>query len=184
MIIGIVAAKENSNRFPGKNIYKYKGYPLFWHSVEPLIESEKVDKVYVISDSKDIMAYCKDKGVDTLPRPGNMCYDDTPIYQVIRYAYNSLSEQADIIISIMANCPGHTVNDVNGAISMLEEVDLKEVRSYSLRRKTPWGYEEGGLLAFREEVLIDKSEVSTYCGAIMTGAKEVHRLSDLEAPPE
>jgi len=180
MIVGIVAAKENSNRFPGKNKHKYEGVPLFWHSVRPLIESEKVDKVYVISDSKDIIEYCTDEGVETIPRPGNMSHDDTPIYQVIRYAYNSLSEQADIVISIMANCPGHTVDDVDGALSMLENTDLQEVRSYSLRRKTPWGYEEGGLLAFRENVLVDKPEVSVYCGAVITGAKEVHYKSDLE----
>ena len=59
MILGLVAAKDNSNRFPGKNKHIYDGAPLFWHSVQPLLDSEKVDDVYVITDSDYIKFYCE-----------------------------------------------------------------------------------------------------------------------------
>ena len=58
MVVGIVAAKENSNRFPGKNNYMVDGEPMFWHSVKPLLDSDKVDDVYVITDSDYIKSYC------------------------------------------------------------------------------------------------------------------------------
>ena len=37
--VGIVIAKKNSLRFPGKNFHFVSGVPLFWHSVECLIDA-------------------------------------------------------------------------------------------------------------------------------------------------
>ena len=54
MTYGIVVAKKNSNRFKNKNITDLNGYPLFWHSVKPLIDSDKVDKVFVINLEEEI----------------------------------------------------------------------------------------------------------------------------------
>jgi len=50
MILGLVAAKSNSIRFPGKNKHMYNGKPLFWYSVETLLDSN-VDDVYVITNN-------------------------------------------------------------------------------------------------------------------------------------
>ena len=62
MILGLVAAKDNSNRFPGKNKHIHNGEPLFWHSVKPLLDS-KIDDVYVITDSNYIKSYCEERNV-------------------------------------------------------------------------------------------------------------------------
>ena len=61
MILGLVAAKATSKRFPGKNKHILNGEPLFWHSVKPLLNSKLVDDVYVITDSKYIKEYCEEE---------------------------------------------------------------------------------------------------------------------------
>ena len=76
MIVGLVAAKNNSNRFPGKNKFIYNNKPLFWHSVEPLLHSSLIDDVYVITDSTEIQDYCKLNNVKTIWRPKNATRND------------------------------------------------------------------------------------------------------------
>ena len=66
MIVGMVAAKSNSNRFKNRNKYLLNGLPLFWHSVNPMLKSPSIDKVYVLTDSKEILDYCNKNKVDMI----------------------------------------------------------------------------------------------------------------------
>ena len=87
MIVGLVAAKNNSNRFPGKNIHEYKGKPLFMNSVQPLIDSKLVDDVYVITDSKHIKTYCNKNNINVIWRARNASRDEDKLITILRYAY-------------------------------------------------------------------------------------------------
>ena len=58
MNVGIIAAKSISKRLPGKNVRTVGGVPLFWYSVQPLVDAKTVDKVYVATDSMLIKEYC------------------------------------------------------------------------------------------------------------------------------
>ena len=87
MILGLVAAKENSNRFPGKNKYILDGKPLFWYSVEPLLQSELIDDLYVVTDSEFIQNYCLERNVKTIWRPKNATRDEDKLINILRFAY-------------------------------------------------------------------------------------------------
>ena len=119
MILGLVAAKENSIRFKNKNKYIYQGKPLFWHSVSPLLESDEIDDVYVITDSKDIKKYCEDRDVNVIWRPKNATRDEDKLINILRFGYYNLNKDYDIVVSIMANCPGHTVDTINDGIKLI-----------------------------------------------------------------
>jgi CMP-N-acetylneuraminic acid synthetase len=174
MIVGIVAAKKNSNRFPDKNRYLYQGKPLFWHSIEPLLESKKVNKVYVATDSEYIKEYCETRGVGVIWRPNNAILDEESLLDVIKFAYHNLDRRYEIIVSIMANCPGHTAEDVDKAIDLLEKEKLNEIRSFNHEG------DENGLHVFREVVILTKHEISSYIGCIINQAKEIHYKKDIE----
>ena len=120
MILGLVAAKENSNRFPGKNYHEYRGKPMFWHSVKPLLESKLIDDVFVITDSKKIQDYCIDHGVKVIWRPRNASKDSDKLITILRWAYYSLDNEYDTVVAIMANCPGHTSETVDLAIKRIK----------------------------------------------------------------
>lgn len=174
MICGIVVAKQNSNRFPNKNIFKYKKYPLFWHSVLPLLESDKVDKVYVSTDSLYIKEYCEKRGVSILWRGPNINSDNDPIFKVIKFAYQSMDHKSNICVSIMANCPGHTPSDVENSINILIKNDLNEVRSFDKNNI------ENGIIVFNTRIFDTYDKISSYVGGVFTSGKEIHFKRELD----
>ena len=173
MNIGIVAAKEHSKRLPNKNILSLNGYPMFWHSVKPLLESNMVKKVYVATDSSYIKEYCEERNVSVIWRSKNAAIDEDKLINILRYAHYCIDEECDTITTIMANCPGHTSEDVDKAILLLKNKNLREVRSFNDEG------EESGLMAFSKETMQTNSDVSYYMGCIINKVQEIHYREDL-----
>jgi CMP-N-acetylneuraminic acid synthetase len=173
MILGLVAAKDNSSRFLGKNKFIYNGKPLFWHSVEPLLQSNLVDDVYVITDSVDIEKYCHKNNIKTIWRPKNASRNEDKLINILRFGYYNLNVDYNIVVSIMANCPGHNSQDVDKAIKLLKNNKLKEVRSFNDNG------EENGILVLNKEIIQNNNDISYYMGNIQTQAKEIHYKEDL-----
>ncbi len=173
MILGLVAAKDNSNRFKNKNKYLYKNIPLFWHSVQPLLDSDKIDDVYVITDSIEIKKYCEKRNVQVIWRPKNATRDEDKLISILRFGYYSLDQSYDTIVAIMANCPGHSVENINNGIALLKQKKLREVRSFNNLG------EESGLLILSKEIMINNFDISYYIGNIQSNVKEIHFKEDL-----
>lgn len=171
--VGIIAAKKISKRFPNKNIHKINGVPMFWYSVAPLLESKKVDKVYVATDSDYIREYCKKNNVDIIWRTTNATHNDEPLLDVLKCAYKQIDKKYDNIVTVMANCPNHTTKNVDKIIDLINEGHFMEIRSFNNQ------YEESGLMIFKEDVILNKFQISSYVGAISVNIKEIHSKKDL-----
>jgi len=171
--VGIICAKSNSNRFPGKNIYEINGEPMFWHSVKPLLESKKIDKVYVTTDSKFIKEYCEERGVDVIFRKVNAIHDEEPLLGVLRFAYKNIDKSYDNIVTIMANCPFHTSDSVDNAIDLMNNKGLLEVRGFNDEN------EESGLIILKEKVILNNTQISSHIGFVKSNVKEIHYKEDL-----
>lgn len=172
-IVGIVCTKHKSTRFPNKNMHKIEGTPMFWHNVDILRKSEYVDKVYVATDHGPQLGYSKLHGVAVITRGVNAADPDEPIFHVIQYAYKCLPDSFDYIVVVLPNCVGHTSEDIDRAIALCHENNLREVRSYN-----EYGV-ENGILVLREDVLRQPA-ISAYVGAITTGGTEIHYREDLD----
>ncbi|MDC0461683.1 hypothetical protein OAM34_01600 [Alphaproteobacteria bacterium] len=169
-----MAAKKNSKRFPGKNFYQYQGVPLFWHSVQPLINSNLVSNVYVASDSDEVIKFCLDKDVKTIFRGVNAILDEEPLLNVLRYCVMTIDDKFDAIITIMANCPNHLISDVDSAINLMKQnPNLLEVRSFDKQGN------ETGLIVLRRSVILNNHQISSHLGSIKTSGFEVHYKNDL-----
>lgn len=173
MIVGIVIAKENSNRFPGKNTHIYKGKPLFWHSVEILLEAKKINDVVVATDSTKIIDYCNEKNVKTVFRGINISNDNDSLFKVLKFTFQSLNKKYSTCVSVMANCPNNTSKDIDNAVSILKDNNLMEVRSYDNNGV------ENGILVMNTKVLNDYTSISSYMGSITTKGKEIHFKNEL-----
>lgn len=173
MIVGIVAAKGTSKRFPGKNLYEVDGAPMFWHSVTPLLASDTVDKVYVTTNSPEIKHFCEENDVDVIWRGPNASRDEDKLITILRYGYYSISEDPDAIVTIMANCPGHTADGVDKVVDLLIDHKLNEVRTFNEDGQ------ESGLMAFSKKILQSNQDISYYIGATLEDVKEIHYLEDL-----
>ena len=83
------------------------------------------------------------------------------------YKYN-LNQSYDTIVAIMANCPGHSVENINNGIALLKQKKLREVRSFNNLG------EESGLLILSKEIMINNFDISYYIGNIQSNVKEIH----------
>ena len=166
MILGLVAAKDNSNRFPAKNKYIHNGDPLFWHSVKPLLDS-KADDVYVITDSDYIKSYCEERNVGVIWRPKNASRDEDKLINIIRFGYYCLDKEYDVVVSVMANCPGNTKE------KLMQNNKLKEVRSFTRAG------EENGVMILSKNIIESNCDISYYIGSIQTTGKEIHYEEEL-----
>ena len=117
MYVGIVAAKKVVE-VPGKNSHIYKGEPLFWHSVLPLTQSGLVNDVVVSTDSEEIASLCNDRNVLVHQRGVNAIDNEAPLLEVLKQVCLEHKIKVDRVITIMANCRGHTLDDVTNALNM------------------------------------------------------------------
>lgn len=171
-IIGIVAVKENSKRFPYKNFHKINGIELFMTNVNAIQKAGY--KCYVTTNSELAVSICKENGIQTLWRGFNISDPEQPIFQVVKWAYQSIKFPADIIIIVLANTYQLNTEDIHKAVKLLKKYNLKEVRSVDINGV------ENGLLVLRSDYLLSKNEISTYTGSITTNAKEIHYKHDIE----
>ena len=173
MILGVVAAKHDSKRLPGKNRIDVGGKPLFWHSVQPLLDATLVDRVCVATDSDEIREYAEARGVAVIWRPKNAARPDAPLLSVLRFALENSDEDYAFVASIMANCPGHAGATVDEAIRMAQANSLREVRSFNDEGS------ESGLLVLSREAVLESASISVYMGAITSDVNEIHVKEDL-----
>jgi len=174
-IIGMVAAKADSRRFPAKNRVLLHGQPLFWHSVQPLLDATLVDRVLVGTDSEEIRDYCVQRDVEVVWRPRAAAEPEAPLLRVLHFMYEHLDDYPELVVSIMANCPGHTPEVVDQAIRKMREGGLLEVRSFNAAG------DESGLMVLRPEVVAERRAISSYLAAVHSDVREVHFAEDLPA---
>jgi len=174
VFVGLIAVKKDSKRFKNKNIHPVNGVPMFWYSVAPLLKSSQVDDVYVLTNSEYVVEYCKDRGVNTIWRPENASRSEDKMVNVLRYGYYNLEKSYDGVITIMANCPGHNVDQVNTAINRMVDQKLDEVRSFNHLG------EESGLIIFSKKIMESNQDVSYYMGCTIDEVIEIHYESDLD----
>ena len=171
--VGLVCAKENSIRFPNKNKFILDDVPMFWHSVVPLIQSSKVDKVFVLTNDHFIKMYCEDRDVDVIWRNVNIGEHEQPLLDVLRYGYFSLQSSYDYVITIMANCPFHKNDSVDKMIEMMYINRLKEVRSFNSEGL------ESGMMMFDSSVIKYNTQISSHIGKILSDVVEIEYKEDL-----
>lgn len=122
-IIGVIAAKENSNRFKGKNYYMYHGEPIFYHNVKAMIEAG-IENIYVATDSKFIKEYCEAKGVNVIWRCDNINHDEQPVFDVLKYVHMT-QDKYDIMFTILANTIHVKPEDIARMLEVMNKNNLR-----------------------------------------------------------
>lgn len=101
--LSLLLVKSDSYRLPNKNILPFLGKPMFVWNVEKCLKI--FDKVYVSSDSDEILKIAKKAGAIPIKRPKNLC-GTTPNIPVYRHALKHF--KTDILVAVQANSP--TIN--------------------------------------------------------------------------
>lgn len=62
-IIGVIPARYESSRFPGKPLALINGKPMVWWVYNQAMKVEEIDEVYVATDDDRIMKCCEENGM-------------------------------------------------------------------------------------------------------------------------
>jgi CMP-N-acetylneuraminic acid synthetase len=99
--VGLILAKGDSKRLRNKNLLDYKGQPMFVVNLKKCLSI--FPRVYVSSDSDEILKIAEKNGAIPIKRPRNLC-GDTPNIPVYKHAIKQM-EGADNIVAVQANSP-------------------------------------------------------------------------------
>lgn len=164
----IVCAKKESKRFPKKNRQLIRGV------VDQILMLSGIDKVVISTDDKEILRmYPRSTRVKKLEREYNSLEPEDSLFNIALWSYYSLNEPYDIVIIANPNVVNFKKRAVYEAIQVLIKKNRNEVRTYDINGV------ENGLIVMKRDYFL-KRAYSSYVGAIITDAKEIHYEAELD----
>lgn len=133
-ILGIIPARAGSKRVKYKNIKNLNGKPLIAYTIEAALQSNKIDRLIVSTDSPEIAMIAKDFGAEVpFIRPSELAKDDVPDLPVFLHALDELNTlygyNPDIVVNLRPTSPFKTCKIINKVISEFENPDVDCVRT-------------------------------------------------------
>tara|TARA_Y100000389_G_C17451620_1_gene515248 strand:+ start:942 stop:1625 length:684 start_codon:yes stop_codon:yes gene_type:complete len=133
-IVAIIPARKGSKAIKDKNIIKYKGKPLIYHSIKTALKSKLINKVVVSTDSKKYQSMAIKFGASApFLRPYKYSKDHSLDRDYILHASKFLISKnyyPDLIILLRPTTPNREVKIVNKGIKLF----LKNFKKYDSMR--------------------------------------------------
>jgi len=138
-----ICARGGSKGVPNKNIRDLLGKPLIAHSILQAKSSGLFDAIAISSDSHQILDVAKDWGADYfIKRPDELATDFSAKLPAIKHCIietEKLSKcKYDIIIDLDATSPLRNIEDLKGAIELLEKWGVSNVITGAPSRRSPY----------------------------------------------
>ena len=158
-----ICARGGSKGVTNKNIRDLGGKPLLAHTIEQAQESRLFETIAVSSDSQEILAVAKKWNVDILiARPAELASDVAAKIYAIRHCFEEAERisgaRFDIIVDLDVTSPFRTIQDIRGAVKLLEDKNASNVITGAPARKSPYF----NLVELDEKRLVKLSKQPTY----------------------
>lgn len=123
-VIALLPMKGNSERVPGKNLKLFNGKPLFHHVLNTLVNSAKIEKVIINTDSELIAESAQTfENVEIFYRPDEICGDFVSMNDII--AYDIQKSKGKFFLQTHSTNPLLKTGTINKAIDVFFD-SLKE----------------------------------------------------------
>ena len=155
-LLAIILARGGSKGIPRKNILSVAGKPLLAWTILAAQAAEKIDRVVVSTEDKEITQVARGYGAEVpFIRPQELAEDDTPDLPVFMHILEKLKEhegyEPHLVVQLWATSPYRKPGDIDKAIELLESDPLADsVRSVTRAAQTPfkmWRRDKGKYLA-------------------------------------
>ena len=107
MICALLIGRGGSVGLPNKNFYPILNRPLMSYPLLAAKNSKFVDKVYVSSDSQEILNIGKKLGAKTITRPKELATSEATVESVFSHGYeqikNNIKEKLEFLVILMCN---------------------------------------------------------------------------------
>lgn len=138
-----ICARGGSKGVKGKNVRLLQGRPLIVHSIEQALTSGLFDVVAVSSDSDEILAIARQVGAQCLvKRPDELATDTAAKLPVIRHCVSEVESlwqtRFDTMVDLDATSPLRTIDDIRGAVELLESSGAGNVITAMPARRSPY----------------------------------------------
>jgi len=98
-IVGVIPARYQSSRMPGKPLAEILGKPMIWWVYQQVIKNKKFSGVWVATDDDRIMAECQKYGMNAIMTSKNHDTPTSRLYEV------STQIDADLYMLVMGDEP-------------------------------------------------------------------------------
>ncbi len=120
-IVALIPAKGTSQRIPGKNLKELDGIPLVAWTIATALACESIDKVYVSSESEDVLSVARKFGAELLYRPEKLAGPLVPDLPVVEHFLKVVGEKVDLIVYLRPTTPLRSTGMVERGIQALTE---------------------------------------------------------------
>lgn len=138
-----ICARGGSKGVKNKNIRLLAGKPLIAYSLELARKSGLFNTVSVSSDSPAILEVAREYGADIcVQRPAALAEDTSAkipaIQHCVEYSENLVDRKFDIVVDLDATSPLRSLDDLLGAVALLESSRCSNVITASPARRSPY----------------------------------------------
>ena len=132
-VLGIITARGGSKGIPNKNLANLCGKSLLEYTATAAANS-KLSRTVLSTDDEKIAVVGRELGIEVpFMRPPELAKDDTPTIPVLQDVVRRLEaegEQIDAVFTLQPTNPFRTVDDINGAIELLQTTNCDSVISF------------------------------------------------------
>jgi CMP-N,N'-diacetyllegionaminic acid synthase len=133
-VLGIIPARGGSKGILHKNLAPLLGKPLLAYTAQAALASHRLTRTVLSTDDEKIAEIGKQLGIDVpFMRPAELAGDDVPTLPVLQDVVRKLEasgERYDAILTLQPTNPLRRVEDIDGAIELLERTGADSVLSF------------------------------------------------------
>lgn len=176
--IAFIPIKSISKRIIKKNFRPFCGCPLYKYIIVNSINSEAFDEIYVDTDSKEIIEFAKNNGLEIIKRPEYMTLDDINGNDLLIYEYD-LVQKGEYIFQLFATAPLLRAETIRSCVNYLKNND-KEIDSvFTASEETGWFWLDNLPVNYRPNIL-PRSQDSQHLIKESTGLYGITKKSFLK----
>jgi N-acylneuraminate cytidylyltransferase len=125
MNIGFLPARSGSKRIKGKNSRDFFGKPLFAHALNSAFKSRVFDKIYVSSDSEEILTLARKFGALAVERNSYLSNDEAGISDVLKdfLITDKILEESSGVCCILPSNPFIDPNNLRVGMDLIHSWD-------------------------------------------------------------
>lgn len=173
-IAAIIIARGESKRLPAKNLLNLCGKPMFQWNLEKALKL--FPKVYVSSDSQNILDKAQSFGAYPIKRPPELALDNVPNIPVYQHALQFM-HNADMVISLQANSPTLPITTIRNAVKIMELSGIQELITVDRKLKV-----HGSIWALKRNRLENYGDPFEYKAEVflLDESVDVHNIDDFK----
>ena len=125
-VVALVPARGGSKGIPRKNIQDVCGKPLVGHTIEQALACDRITRVIMNSEDKEIRAVGEEYGAEVMDRPEKFHYDNTfqEVDRLLMWCVEELEKEetvVDVVVLLYPTAPLRRVRHIDRCVELVTE---------------------------------------------------------------